>query len=147
MRILHLALAADWDAAVRAGRYEVSTRGVSLAQEGFVHASTAEQLPGVAAAFYRDAGPLVLLVLDVGALEAAGSPVRWEVPDGAPPASGAFPHVYGPVPVAAVVDRLPAAVDDDGRLVLGGRPVSAAELDALERPSTGGASAAGPPAR
>ena len=70
-----------------------------MAEVGFVHAATAAQVPGVAARYYADVTePLVLLVLDVDALEAAGSPVRWEeTPD------GVFPHVYGPVPVAAVV--------------------------------------------
>ena len=103
MRILHLALARDWDDARRAGAYEMSTRGLSLADVGFVHAATPEQLPGVAARFYADVTePLVLLVLDVDALEAAGSPVRWErAPGSAGPE--VFPHVYGPVPAAAVV--------------------------------------------
>jgi uncharacterized protein (DUF952 family) len=138
VRILHLALAGDWDAALRRGRYEVSTRGVTLAQQGFVHASTPAQLPRVAAACYADAGPLVVLVLDVDALEAAGSAVRWEVPDDL---DEAFPHVYGPVPVSAVVAEVPAEVDGAGRLV------SDADLAALVRPSTGGASAAGRPSR
>ncbi|HZI97979.1 MAG TPA: DUF952 domain-containing protein [Actinomycetales bacterium] len=94
MRILHLALASDWESARDAGAYEISTRGLTLAEVGFVHAATADQLPGVAQRFYAEvAEPLVLLVL-----EAAGSPVRWErTPE------GVFPHVHGPVPVAAVV--------------------------------------------
>lgn len=108
MRVLHLALAADWDAARRSGAYTTSTRGVTLAQEGFVHASTVSQVGRVAASFYSGAGPLVLLVLDVGALEEAGSPLRWEVPDGL---DEAYPHVYGPLPVSAVVAAFPAGVD------------------------------------
>lgn len=100
MRLWHLALAEHWQEALRVGRYEWSTRGVTLEQQGYVHASTATQLPGVVAAFYRDVRePLVLLGLDAEALERAGSPVRW---DDVPGTDAPFPHVYGPVPVDAV---------------------------------------------
>ena len=98
--VWHLALAAHWREAAATGRYEWSTLGRTLGQEGFVHASTGEQLPGVVAAFYRDVTePLVLLGLDVEALDRAGSPVRW---DPVPGADAPFPHVYGPIPVDAV---------------------------------------------
>jgi uncharacterized protein (DUF952 family) len=147
VRILHLALAGDWAAARERGVYEMSTRGVTLAEQGYVHASTAAQVGGVAAAFYADAGPLVLLVLDADALEAAGSPVRWEVPDGA---DTAFPHVYGPVPLAAVVAEVAVALHD-GRLELpdlaGLDVVSASDLAGPAPSSTGGASAGGRPPR
>ena len=103
-RILHLAVRADWEQARRDGSYTISTRGQSLAGVGFIHASTAAQLPGVRSAFYADLpdADLVVLHLDVGALEAAGSPVRWE-----PVAGQLFPHVYGPLPVAAVIEITP----------------------------------------
>lgn len=108
--VLHLALTSDWQQAQRVGRYEVSTRGLTLEQVGFVHTSEPHQVDGVARAFYADAAePLLLLELDVAALEAAGSPVRWEDVPGAP---DPFPHVYGPVPVAAVVGTRPYAVPD-----------------------------------
>lgn len=108
--IWHLALARDWQAARASGSYEWSTLGTTLAQQGFVHASTSAQVDGVARAFYAGVtDPLVLLRLDVAALEAAGSPVRWE---DVPGADRPFPHVYGPVPVGAVVDVVPYAVGD-----------------------------------
>ncbi|GAA0370995.1 DUF952 domain-containing protein [Microbispora corallina] len=106
--IFHLALAGDWAEAVRAGEYRVSTLGRTLEEEGFIHASAdLEQAFGVARRFYRDvAEPLVLLHIDVDRL---GAPVRFEVPDGM---SEAFPHIYGPIPVAAVVTVTPFAVED-----------------------------------
>lgn len=108
--VLHLALTSDWEHAQRVGRYEVSTRGLTLEQVGFVHTSEPHQVDGVARAFYADVPePLLLLELDVAALEAAGSPVRWEDVPGAP---DPFPHVYGPVPVEAVVATRPYAVPD-----------------------------------
>ncbi len=106
--VLHLALLPDWEQARASGRYEVSTRGLTLAQVGFVHASEPHQVEGVARAFYADVtDPLVLLELDVAALEDAGSPVRWEDVPGAP---DPFPHVYGPLPVAAVTSVTPYRV-------------------------------------
>jgi uncharacterized protein (DUF952 family) len=47
-----------------------------------------DQLAGVAAAFYADAGDLVLLRIDP-----ARVPAEIRVEDG-------FPHAYGPIPVA-----------------------------------------------
>ena len=39
--IYHIATTADWDRAGRDGEYTTSTRGRTLAEEGFIHASTA----------------------------------------------------------------------------------------------------------
>lgn len=47
-RIYHLALPADWDHAAERGRYAVSTRGLSLADEGFIHCSYLHQIEPVA---------------------------------------------------------------------------------------------------
>jgi uncharacterized protein (DUF952 family) len=112
-RVLHLAEQPAWSAAKSAGAYERSTRGLSLGEVGFVHTSTAAQLPGVAERFYADAGPLVVLAVDVPACELGGSPVRWDDVDG-----DLYPHVYGPIPVAAVVAELPASFGPDGNFVL-----------------------------
>ena len=97
-RLYHLALRRDWEAAQEAGEYRVSTRGRTLAQEGFLHASYAHQWQGVRDAYYADVTePLVLLEVDPARLDV---PVVEEVPAGG---AEAFPHVYGPLPVAAVV--------------------------------------------
>ena len=106
MRILHVALADDWSAAERTGSYQTSSRGLTLVREGFIHASTTVQVPGVLAGFYADLDPasLRLLVIDVATLEGAGSPVQWDVVPGAP---YRFPHIYGPIIPAAVVAVLP----------------------------------------
>jgi uncharacterized protein (DUF952 family) len=104
MRIYHVALLSEWEAAQRTGSYTTSTRGVSLEQEGFVHASREDQWQGVRDRFYADVEePLVLLVVDT---ELLGSPVVEEVPEGA---SETFPHVYGPLEASAVVEVRPLA--------------------------------------
>jgi uncharacterized protein (DUF952 family) len=98
-RIFHLATEADWEAARESGSYTTSTRGVTLAEEGFIHASRADQWQGVREHFYADVTePLVLLAVDTDRLEV---PVLDEqVGD------DTFPHVYGPIPVTAVVEAL-----------------------------------------
>jgi uncharacterized protein (DUF952 family) len=96
--LYHLALAADWEAAQEAGQYAVSTRGRTLAEEGFIHASRADQWADVRRRFYADVTePLVLLVIDPTLLTAT---VRDERP---PDAEETFPHVYGPIDLGAVV--------------------------------------------
>ena len=65
MLIFHIATAADWAAAQRSGAYTTSTRGVSLEQEGFIHASRRDQVAGVWKRYYADADEqLVLLSID-----------------------------------------------------------------------------------
>jgi uncharacterized protein (DUF952 family) len=99
-RLFHLALRRDWESARESevGDYRVSTRGRTLAEEGFLHASYAHQWQGVRDAYYADVTePLVLLEVDPARLDV---PVVEEAPAGG---AEAFPHVYGPLPVAAVV--------------------------------------------
>ena len=97
-RLFHVALVSEWEAARAVGRYERSTRGRSLDEVGFVHLSTADQWPGVLERFYSGAGELVLLEVDPARLE---SPLRWE--SVGPEGGELFPHLYGPLPVSAVV--------------------------------------------
>ena len=97
-RLFHLALAADWRAAQQAGAYRGSTLGRTLEEEGFVHMSYAHQVPGVLAGYFANvAEPLVLLEVEPSLLDV---PVRVETPPGE---AQAFPHVYGTIPVGAVV--------------------------------------------
>lgn len=108
----HLAELAHWQAALRTGSYDRSTRGASLAEVGFIHASWPEQLPGVAKALYaRAAEPLVVLEIDPAALAQAGVEIRVEPGDPQDPGSPLFPHLYGPLPVSAVTRTRPAAVE------------------------------------
>ncbi|MFH8338451.1 DUF952 domain-containing protein [Streptomyces sp. AM6-12] len=103
-RIVHLTERSLWEAARERGTYEVSTRGRTLDEVGFIHFSSREQLPPVAAFLYGDYdGPdeLVLLVVDPALLDA---PLRYEPGE---PGGEDFPHLYGPLPVSAVVEVEP----------------------------------------
>jgi uncharacterized protein (DUF952 family) len=103
MRIYHLATVSDWEQAQRDGAYTTSTRGVTLEQEGYIHASRADQWEGVRERYYAAvAEPLVLLEIDTELLDV---PLVEE-----PPAAGmteTFPHIYGPLSPAAVVGVTP----------------------------------------
>lgn len=95
--IFHIALPDDWAAAFTFGEYAVSTRGMSLDDVGFIHCSTAEQIEATADRFYGDLSALVLLTIDPVAVP---SKIIWEPP--APGVDELFPHIYGPLPIAAV---------------------------------------------
>jgi uncharacterized protein (DUF952 family) len=61
--LLHITEWSDWEKAQRAGTYLVSTRGVSLEQQGFIHCSLPHQPRGVAEAS-RDAADRLILPQD-----------------------------------------------------------------------------------
>ena len=89
----------------------MSTRGISLDQQGYIHCSLPHQLRGVAEAIYAGVDELVVLVIDEATLHAE---VRFE--DGG---SGYFfPHIYGPLPVTSVTEVIPVARDVSGRMIL-----------------------------
>jgi uncharacterized protein (DUF952 family)/heme-degrading monooxygenase HmoA len=106
--VLHLALPDDWEHARPSGEYTISTRGVTLAEEGFIHCSYAHQVEAVANRFYADLDRLLLLSIDTARL---GVPVVVEPPF--PGAPEAFPHIYGPIPLAAVVAVTESKRDTD----------------------------------
>jgi uncharacterized protein (DUF952 family) len=107
--IYHIAAAADWERALREGQYTASTRGLTLAEQGFIHASAPGQVAPVANAFYRGVPDLLLLVIDT---ERVGPQIRYErVPGQAAP----YPHIYGPLNTDAVVQARPFVPGPDGR--------------------------------
>ncbi len=110
--LFHLADRDEWLAAAAAGEYRISTRGVTLAEQGFIHCSLRHQLRGVAERYYADANNLVLLVIDSGRV---GSPIRYEAP---PDDLEEYPHIYGPLPAEAVTSVVPVGRDAGGRFIL-----------------------------
>jgi len=105
-QLFHLSLVDDWAAAQAAGVVTDSTRGVSLAEEGYIHCSFAEQVRSTAGRYYGDLDAVVVLRIDPDLVD---SPIVVEHLAG----SGVeFPHVYGPTPVAAVVEARTVAPRD-----------------------------------
>jgi uncharacterized protein (DUF952 family) len=96
--IYHIALRSDWEAATAEGQYAISTRGRSLASNGFIHCCFAEQVDATAERFYADVDDAVVLRIDPRRL---ASRIVVEDLGGT---GEQFPHLYGPIPVDAVVE-------------------------------------------
>jgi uncharacterized protein (DUF952 family) len=91
MRIFHIVRTAIWDS--HSGElYEAE----SLATEGFIHCSFAEQLDAVIHRYYSDADEIVILEIDPALLT---SKLVVE------PSTGGenYPHIYGPINRSAIV--------------------------------------------
>lgn len=115
MTILHLALQSDWEAALGSGEYRTSTRGATLDQVGYIHASYPEQLTGVAEFVYAGSdAALCVLVIDERRVAAAG--VRIVEEDGGD--GGLYPHIYGPLRPEFVIEVIPAAFDAQGAFIV-----------------------------
>lgn len=104
--IFHLAARDEW---VDAESY----RPDSLAEEGFIHCSTAGQLVGVANDLYAGRSDLLLLTIDPDALDA---PVVYE---DCYETGRLFPHLYGRLDSGAVVSVQPFPPGETGRFSWG----------------------------
>lgn len=99
---------ADWIMTLAEGAYDGSP--VDHA-DGYIHLSAADQLAVTAAKHYAGQSDLVLVEVDLTAL---GDSLIWE-----PSRGGAlFPHIYGPLPVAATQGLRALSVTADGDMIL-----------------------------
>ncbi len=75
-------------------------------RDGFIHFSTAEQTPGTYEKYFSGAPGLIIAAINA---EALGPALKWE-----PSRGGAlFPHLYGDLPLSAVMwSRTLAAISD-----------------------------------
>jgi uncharacterized protein (DUF952 family) len=94
--LVHLCTGAEWAAMRAAGQRSAAAAGGGE----FVHLSAPRQVHLPANRLFAGRHDLVLLWLDPGRLAA---PVRWEPGVADDPAAMLFPHLYGPIPAAAVV--------------------------------------------
>jgi uncharacterized protein (DUF952 family) len=102
--IYKILLRADWEAACRAGRYEGSP--VDL-RDGFIHFSTAAQAAETARRHFAGQTGLVLVGFDP---ERLGPALKLEPSRG----GDLFPHLYGPLDLAAVAWAKPLPLGPDG---------------------------------
>ncbi|MDR3473632.1 MAG: DUF952 domain-containing protein [Devosia sp.] len=106
--IYKVADAAEFDQAVADGIYAGAP--IDLA-DGFIHFSTAEQLPETLRLHFRGRPNLVLASVRAADL---GTALVWE-----PSRGGAlFPHLYGNLEMHAVEWSEPIQVDDEGKCKL-----------------------------
>ncbi len=94
----------DWRAFEAVGRYQGSADDK---RDGFIHFSSQDQVQATAAKHFAGQDDLVLLSVDADAL---GTALRWE-----PSRGGAeFPHLYGPLQLAHVIEAQPLPLGPDG---------------------------------
>jgi uncharacterized protein (DUF952 family) len=106
--LVHICTAQDWERAQNVGEL----RPGSLTEAGFVHLSTPEQVHLPANRLYAGRDDLVLLHIDPARLT---SEVRWEPGVASDPDAMEFPHLYGPLPAAAVISVTSYLPDVSGR--------------------------------
>lgn len=106
--ILHITPKIDWETAVPTGEY----RADSLDREGFIHCSTVAQVLLPANALYHGREGLVLLCIDADRVEAT------VVYEDCYQSGQAFPHIYGPLNVDAVVKVVDFPPGADGSFSL-----------------------------
>jgi uncharacterized protein (DUF952 family) len=111
--IYHITTRTDWEKARLDGQYTAP----SIQQEGFIHASTAEQVAGTANLFYKGQTGLVLLAIETERLHPE---VRF---DAVRTHGGEqfFPHIYGPLNLDAVIDILSFTPNSDGSFEFNGK--------------------------
>jgi uncharacterized protein (DUF952 family) len=105
--LVHLCAIEEWEDALPRGE----VRPESLALVGFVHLSAPWQVHLPANRLFARRSDLRALWVDPDALE---DPVRWEPGVPGDPESMLFPHLYGPLPVPAVVSVEPYRPGPDG---------------------------------
>jgi uncharacterized protein (DUF952 family) len=86
-----------WEVALTQGSYAPP----SLKSEGYIHCSTPWQVVRIANTNFSGRSDLVLLVIDPAKVQAK---ILFENCEGR---SEPFPHIYGPLPVDAVVSEFP----------------------------------------
>jgi beta-hydroxylase len=64
--------------------------------DGYIHLSAADQLQGTLDKHFSGQSGLVIVEVDLAAL---GNIIKWEASRG----GALFPHIYGPLPMAAVI--------------------------------------------
>ncbi len=99
-----------WENAKTQGRYAGSAAD---RRDGFIHLSAARQVAETAHKHFSGRGDLVILALSAGAL---GASLKWEISRN----GEKFPHLYGDLPVSAVVAEWDLPLDDGGAHVLPG---------------------------
>jgi uncharacterized protein (DUF952 family) len=105
--IYTLVSGANWRTAQRAGAYHGSADD---ARDGYLHFSTAAQLRLTDAKHRRGEADLWMVAVDAASL---GEALRWEAAAGGS-RPGLFPHLYGALPLAAVIEALPLELRPDG---------------------------------
>lgn len=106
--ITHITTQQEWHHAQQTGTYLPA----DFPTDSFIHCSDFSQVVDTANRYYPGAPNLIVLVIDP---EKSGALLVYENLDGG---TMLFPHLYGPLPVAAVVGIFTFVLDVDGKFAL-----------------------------
>ncbi len=93
MLIYHIVLPSVWEGFKDKPFYEAE----SLAAEGFIHCSYANQLEAVLKRYYENAGSVMILSIDTQKLTS-------EMVEEPSTNNEIYPHIYGPINIDAITD-------------------------------------------
>jgi len=102
--IYHICRREEWEAARKTGRYPGSSQDKA---DGFIHFSDGAQVKASAAKHRAGQSGLVLLAVDDARL---GPALKWEASRG----GALFPHLYGSLPIEAVLSAQDLPLGRDG---------------------------------
>jgi uncharacterized protein (DUF952 family) len=105
--IYKICTAGLWKEAKACGRFDGAPIDV---QDGYLHFSTPLQVRETAARHFSGQTDLLLVAVDANTL---GDNLRYEPSRG----GDLFPHLYGPLPLSAVLWSMPLPLGPDGRHV------------------------------
>ena len=105
--IFHVCPADSWASAAASGAYHGSADDI---RDGYLHFSTGGQVRESVAKHRAGQVGLVMLAVDPDVL---GGALKWEVSRG----GALFPHLYGPLPIDAVVQVTVLPLGDSGEHV------------------------------
>ncbi|MGD8427133.1 MAG: DUF952 domain-containing protein [Balneolaceae bacterium] len=102
--LFHITTKDDWKKHQKQGKYEPE----SLETDGFIHCSRGGQLEETANRLFSGLDHLLLLVIDVSTL---GEDIKYEKDE---KTGEKFPHIYGPLPTNAIIDKIAIRPEKDG---------------------------------
>lgn len=106
--IYHIISASDWNLVKTSKQYQPT----QFATDGFIHCSYGEQLLSVASNFFSGREDLLLLAIDRTKIN---SKIVDENLEGG---TELYPHLYGTLPIDAVVEVIPFPCNSDGSFCL-----------------------------
>lgn len=102
--IFHLVKKEDWKKYKKEARY----RPESLDSQGFIHCSSGRDVEDTANRLFKGEEDVLLIVINTTLIEPE---LRYENDGETGPK---YPHIYGPLNLDAVIDKIELATEDDG---------------------------------
>lgn len=102
--IFHLVSKEDWKERKIDSRYSPQ----SIDAEGFIHCSSGKSIEETANRLFKGNENLLLIVINTSLIE---SDLKYEEDE---KTGVTYPHIYGPLNLDAVIDKIPLATENDG---------------------------------